>query len=441
MPTLHQHRQGSRQNAKTWANQFKARILEPGIVSYEDCDCGKALLAKETIDKCINSFIGRPLILTKDKLNRPTYQHAKVTTGTLEQMADGYIAGVEYNAEDGWWYATGTVHNDEAKRAIQEVGLVSCAYDVLDTAQGGSYHNIPYNEEITAFEGEHLAIVDNPRYESATIRLNAKTKPKKHMFKWIKNALASKPDSSTQSGELPEGASLQVGEQQIPVADLVATHQRVNSVGGEELSGESEIDIEGTRVSINTLIASHQKLNAFKKKNAAEEEDEKKNAAEEEDKKENAAEEEEDEKKNAAEEEDEKKENSIESELASAERELAQATEQIKREREKDGHKSPVEKMPSYQKAKALARKVDELYAKAKQGKSFPAPKSPSKAEFDTAFNSKSVFRVNSKPGPLTAAREAGQQVELSNSAPDTIEARQARAHARYGPKNLTSAK
>ena len=366
MPTLHQHRQGSRQNAKTWANQFKARILEPGIVSYEDYDCGNALLSKETIDKCINSFIGRPLILTKDKLNRPTYQHAKVTTGTLEQMADGYIAGVEYNAEDGWWYATGTVHNDEAKRAIQEVGLVSCAYDVLDTAQGGSYHNIPYNEEITAFEGEHLAIVDNPRYESATIRLNAKTKLKKYMFTWIKNALASKPDSSTQTGELPEGASLQVGEQQIPVADLVATHQRVNSVGGEELSGESEIDIEGTRVSINTLIASHQKLNAFEKK----EEDEKKKAAEEEEEK----------KKNAKEEDDEK-----------AKKENAEKEEEDDKKEKK--------------------------------------------------ANSKSVFRVNSKPGPLTAAREAGQQVELSNSTPDTIEARQARANARYGAKNVTPAK
>lgn len=302
MPTLHAKRFGSKQNAKTWANQFRARLLEPGIISYEDVNQGVSLVSKETIDRCIRTFIGRPLVLARNKYDEPTYKHTPVSPQTLEQIADGYISDVVYDDVDGWWYAVGTVHNDEAKEAIQKVGLVSCAYDVLSIGPGGSYHNIPYTDEITAFEGEHLAIVAMPRYEKATIRLNAKTattKPIKHMFKWIKsitNALTSKPE--TVEGELPEGASLKVGEQQIPVAELVATHQRVNGTDGEPLDGASEIALaDGKRVTIDQLLASYQKLNAME-----EEEAKKKNAADEEEakKKEMA-------KKNAAEEEEEKK--------------------------------------------------------------------------------------------------------------------------------------
>jgi hypothetical protein len=319
MPTLHAQRLGSKQNAKTWANQFKARLLEPGIISYEDCNQGVSLVSKETIDKCVKTFIGRPLILARNKYDEPTYRHAPIAPETMEQLADGYISDVVYDDVDGWWYAVGTVHNDDAKEAIRKVGLVSCAYDVLSIGPGGSYHNIPYSDEITSFEGEHLAIVAQPRYEKATIRLNAKlaiNKPIKHMFKWVKtitNALTPKPETAEQ-GELPEGSALQIGEQQVPVAELVATHQRVNGKDGEPLDGASEIALaDGKRVSIDKLIASHQKLNAMedeelKKKNEKEEEEKKakENAAAEEDekkKKENAEKEE-------KEESEKKKENS-----------------------------------------------------------------------------------------------------------------------------------
>ena len=303
--TIYHPRYGTRQNAKTWANKFRARILEPGIVSYEDQDCGKALLTKETIDRCINSFVGRPLILTRNEVGRPTYRHARVSPLTLEDMADGYISNVIYDNKDGWWYAEGTVHNEEAKKAIKDIGFVSCAYDVTGVENGGVYHNIPYNEEITAFEGEHLAIVDNPRYERATIRFNAKSvKPTMKIVKWIVNALTGQPAETAQTGELPEGAALQVDGKDIPVADLVSAHQKLNSTDGQQIEGSSEILVGEERVTVDALIETY-KANSLAKANAAKEEDEKKakeNAAKEEDeKKEKEA------KENAAKEDEEKK--------------------------------------------------------------------------------------------------------------------------------------
>ena len=312
--TVH-HRKGSRQNAKAWANKFIARILEPGIVSYEDQDCGTALLQKETLDRCMNSFIGRPLILTRDDLNRPTYKHAKVTPRTMENQAVGYISDVKYNDTDGWWYAEGIVHDDDAKRAIKEVGYVSCAYDVLETAPGGSYHNLPYHEEITNFEGEHLAIVDNPRYETATIRLNSKPKQQSTMIiKWIKNKLApsktaepvSKENSVTE--DIAHDAALEIDGVAVPVTEVAAAYQRLNSKDGETIDASSEIEVGGDRVTLGALISCY---NA--KKNAEEKEEEKKENEKEAppEKKENAEDDEDDKKEkkkeNAEDEKDEDK--------------------------------------------------------------------------------------------------------------------------------------
>lgn len=363
------HRFGAKQNAKSWASKFRARLLEPGIVSYEDQDCGKALVRKETIDRDIHTFIGRPLILARDGMNRPTFTHARVRPATLEKMADGYISGVEYDPVDGWWYAVGTVHNDEAKQAIKQVGLVSCAYDVKGLGGGGDYHNIPYHEEITAFEGEHLAIVAHPRYEDATIRLNAKSNKKNNiMLKWIKKLLPSKTEggeqkqNDVQTGEVPEGAALEIDGAHVPMADVVEGY-RANGKTAQELDGASEIEVAGKPVSINELIASHQKLNAMvdeekkKKDNAADEDEEKKK------------------KDNAADDED--------------------------KDKEKKNKKNAEEEDDEDKKAKKNAKR----------------------------------FVVNSKPGPISQAREAGILVEVSNSAPETHEARAQRGRDRYGPK------
>ena len=376
MSTLTLHtRHGARQNAKTWANKFRARILEPGIVSYEEQDAGKNLLQKPALDACIHTFVGKPLVLSRTASGRPSYTHPnKVTERNQDQFAVGYISGVEYDQADGWWYAVGTVHDDDGKDAAREIGYVSCAFDVTDSGPGGDYHNIPYSLEILAFEGEHLAIVKNPRYETATIRLNAKTttRPVKHMFKLltgIKNALASKTieaskknDVTPEGATLPEDAALEVDGQAVPVADLIATHKRLNGKDGEEIDGSSEIQIGDERVTINELI----EFRANSKKNSKEDEDEemkKKNAAEEKEKEEKA-----------------KKENAA-----------SEDKDEEKKEKKED-------------------RKNSKLY------------------------------RVNTKSGVLSEARENGLEVATTGRVPETMTTKLARGNDRYGPRNVTSA-
>lgn len=240
----------TRSNAKTWARKFEARLLEPGIVSYEDSGCGKAFLTKEDIDASIHTFIGRPLILT------PKLRHKRVTPADLERDARGYITETFYNPADGWFWCRGICSDDEAKAAIDRVGFCSCAYEVEQVGPGGEYHAIPYHERIVKFSGEHLAIVDRPRYEGATIRLNSKPTTTT-MIKWIKK-LASRSNSAeapAAPAAAPAAAASPAAAPAAPAPDV-----KENSVA-DEISDTTEFEIPGAtagtteKVTLGELIA------------------------------------------------------------------------------------------------------------------------------------------------------------------------------------------
>lgn len=245
-----------RSNAKAWAKKFEARLLEPGIVSYEDSGCGKAFLTKQSIEASMQSFVGRPLVLT------PKLKHQRVTPEDLEKHARGYITDVYYNADDGWFWCKGICHDDDAKEAINRIGFCSCAYEVKKVGTGGEYHAIPYDEEILEFSGEHLAIVDRPRYEGATIRLNSKPKNEPSMitFKWLKK-LASRQNAT----EAPAADQTAAAAAAQPADDAGKTKE--NSVTSEDITGETELEIptkdnsKTEKVTLATLVDAYNSRN------------------------------------------------------------------------------------------------------------------------------------------------------------------------------------
>lgn len=239
-------------NAQTWAKKFRARLLEPGLVSYNDVGCGVAFVSKATIDRCINSFVGRPVVV----------RHTKTSPANMKDVGHGYVTAVEYDQTDGWWYGVGVVDTDEAVKRINEWGFGSVGYAVKKTGRGGEHHAIPYDEEILEFSGEHLAIVDRPRYEGATIRLNSKTKPKMNLFKWVKKA-ASRSNAPEAPVVAPTAAP-----QAAPTETPEQKTARENAVASEEITGETELEIptgEGDtteKVTLNDLIADRQNARA-----------------------------------------------------------------------------------------------------------------------------------------------------------------------------------
>ena len=150
---------------KQWPEFYECNFLEQGMVSYEDVGQGKALLKKEIIDAMIPSFIGKPVI---DK------RHRDISPENYEKYAVGYITDIWFDVPSGWYRCKFILTDPKARESIEDGYGVSCSFKVLSVGSGGEWHAMKYDEEILEGEGEHLAIVDTPRYEECRIFANSK---------------------------------------------------------------------------------------------------------------------------------------------------------------------------------------------------------------------------------------------------------------------------
>ena len=143
--------------------QFKARFLVPGLVKY---DYGVCLLTKENADKFIQGFTGCPVIIG----------HQTVTDENVKDLSAGDIFSVWFDEKDGYYWCNGIIRDKEAIKLINEGYSVSCQYlitEYSDNTTGALHNGNPYDKVIENGKPEHLAIVNNPRYEGAIIAVNA----------------------------------------------------------------------------------------------------------------------------------------------------------------------------------------------------------------------------------------------------------------------------
>ena len=139
---------------------FKSRFLQAGLVKY---DFGVCLLQKETIDKFIDTFKGCPVVINhKDNIT--------------ESDKVGVVQNIWFSEQDGWFWCDGVLTDDKAVELVENGYNVSCQYAITDYSNNTEkklHNGNPYDKEILNGLFEHLAIVDNPRYEGAYIAVNA----------------------------------------------------------------------------------------------------------------------------------------------------------------------------------------------------------------------------------------------------------------------------
>lgn len=142
---------------------FKARFLETGLVKYS---FGVCLLTKEMADRFVYNFVGCPVIV----------DHQDLTNENAKTLRAGNICNVWYSEFDGWYWCDGIIDSQEAIDCINNGFSVSCQYEITEYADNtaGELHNgNEYDKTILNGKPEHLAIVENPRYENALIAVNA----------------------------------------------------------------------------------------------------------------------------------------------------------------------------------------------------------------------------------------------------------------------------
>lgn len=169
---------------------FSMRFIEPGLVRYEDV--GDVLVQKPCLDAMAQTFVGCPVF---DRTHKDTSE-----TDFTNGKADGIVTRVWTDPSDGWHWCEALVWDPDTILHMTKEGYgLSCAYDVLQwTGQEGSWHNIPYTNEVAKGRYTHLAIVKKPRYEDVRIIANQGGNNMKLMF-WKKD---QKPEEKPSEVEL-----------------------------------------------------------------------------------------------------------------------------------------------------------------------------------------------------------------------------------------------
>lgn len=148
-------------NEKKFPERYYARHIKEGLVHYVDNGADKLyLVTNEALKKMNASFEGKPIYV----------RHVdEVDLENLKEKSDGYVVKSFYNEFDGAWWAEILIVSDEGHEAVEKGWAVSNCYLPTELGAGGVYHDINYDKEVKNGKYEHLAIVDNPRYEEAVV--------------------------------------------------------------------------------------------------------------------------------------------------------------------------------------------------------------------------------------------------------------------------------
>lgn len=214
---------------------FESRFLEAGLVKYS---FGVCLLTKEVIDKFIDGFVGCPVII----------DHQDITDENVKEKSVGVISDVWYNEKDGWFWCKGIITDKEAIDLINKGYTVSCQYEITEYQENteNKLHNgNEFDKYILNGKPEHLAIVENPRYENAIIAVNAIEVKAENADKWI----TIKPN-----GEENKGKHLLLKDGETPQEAIERTYKQKEKSSDEISKPEKKYTWNNKKYSLSKLI-------------------------------------------------------------------------------------------------------------------------------------------------------------------------------------------
>lgn len=149
-------------NAKEFGKVYYGLHFYPGVAEYRepDKDPYRVFIGEETIKNMGPTFSGKPVYV----------RHVdEVNMATLQEDADGWVMESFFNKADGKHWVKFLVVSDKGHQAVRNGWKLSNAYVPKSMGVGGLCNGVEYQKEVTSGEYEHLAIVDNPRYEESVI--------------------------------------------------------------------------------------------------------------------------------------------------------------------------------------------------------------------------------------------------------------------------------
>lgn len=152
------------------------------------------------------------ILLEEDVLKRmdPTYEglpiyinHVdEVEVDTMKDKAVGYVVNSFFNKPDGKHWVKFIIVSEEGHTAITQGWRLSNAYIIKELDGGGKWHNVDYAHKVLNAQYEHLAIVQDPRYDESIILTPEEFKTYNSDKELELSKLANSKGDSTMSGIL-----------------------------------------------------------------------------------------------------------------------------------------------------------------------------------------------------------------------------------------------
>jgi Uncharacterized protein conserved in bacteria (DUF2213) len=148
---------------KTFPKVYYGLHMVEGLAEYKDEESGepyRILILENALKNMDPTYAGKPVYV----------QHVdEVDLKNLQNEADGYVLKSFFNPPDGKHWVEFIAVSDAAHEAIRRGWKLSNSYIPKSSTEGGEWHSVAYQNEITSGEYEHLAIVPNPRYTESVI--------------------------------------------------------------------------------------------------------------------------------------------------------------------------------------------------------------------------------------------------------------------------------
>ena len=171
----------------TQGQVFYGIHMYPGLAQYDEPgkDPMRILVNESTIRNMGKTFAGCPVFV----------DHVEGVDDNLDNVkkeADGWVVESFFNEADGKNWVKFMVVSERGLEAIRRGFRLSNAYIPKAFGQGGIWNGIDYQKEVLEGEFEHLAIVQNPRYDESVIytpeQFKAHNERKKVELESLKNS-------------------------------------------------------------------------------------------------------------------------------------------------------------------------------------------------------------------------------------------------------------
>ena len=265
-------------NAKQLPQVYYGLHFLPGCAEYREPgkEPFRIFINEDTIRSMNPTFAGRPVYVRhKDEVNLEN----------IQAEADGYVVKSFYNAVDGKTWCEFIVVSDRGHDAIRGGWKLSNAYVPKGFGSGGLWNGISYEKEVTAGEYEHLALVQDPRYQESIIltpeqfktynsekELELKKLSNSHekgegsmsKFNWFKRAkVENSSDLELMSVTLPKSGK------EFTITQLINDMDAMEEAKKEPMmaNGEHMVEVGDKKMTVNELVAKHMEMMGEKKEN------------------------------------------------------------------------------------------------------------------------------------------------------------------------------